>query len=164
MFGKIKDFFTGIWDDIKEIFSKVGETIGGAISDSVKKAINWVLEKAIDIINGFIGAINLAIGIINKIPGVNIKKLSKLDVPKLAEGGIVDSATLAVIGEQGREAVVPLENNTEWIDKLADRLAAKTGGSTPIVLQVDGKTFAQTSINTINELTRQTGSLKLNLY
>ena len=164
VFGKIKDFFTGIWDDIKEIFSKVGETIGGAISDSVKKAINWVLEKAIDIINGFIGAINLAIGIINKIPGVNIKKLSKLDVPKLAEGGIVDSATLAVIGEQGREAVVPLENNTEWIDKLADRLAAKTGGSTPIVLQVDGKTFAQTSINTINELTRQTGSLKLNLY
>ena len=105
----------------------------------------------------------MAISVINKIPGVNIKKLSKLSVPKLAKGGIIDSATLAVVGESGKEAVVPLENNLEWLDKLADRLAARTGGSTPVVLNVDGKTFAQTAINTMNELTRQTGSLKLNI-
>lgn len=43
-------------------------------------------------------------------------------IPKLAKGGVVDRATLAMIGEQGREAVVPLENNTEWIDELARKL------------------------------------------
>ena len=163
VFGKIKSFFTGIWDSIKSIFSKVGETIGGAITNTVKTAINKVLSTAIGIINGFISAINVAIGIINKIPGVSLSKLKKLDVPQLAKGGIVDSATLAVVGEQGKEAIMPLENNTEWIDTLADKLAARNNPTTPIVLNVDGKTFAQTSINTINELTRQTGSLKLNV-
>lgn len=164
VFSTITGFFSGIWTSIKNIFSNVGSAIGNAITNTVKSAINGVLKTATSIINGFISAINIAISVINAIPGVNIKKLSKLNVPQLAEGGIVDSATLAVIGEQGKEAVVPLENNTEWIDKLADRLAAKTGGSTPIILNVDGKTFAQTAINTMNELTRQTGSLALKIY
>ena len=164
VFSTITGFFSGIWNSIKSIFSNVGSAIGNAITNTVKSAINGVLSTAIKIINGFISAINIAISVINAIPGVSIKKLSKLSVPKLAEGGIVDSATLAVIGEQGKEAVVPLENNTEWIDKLADRLAAKTGGSTPIVLNVDGKTFAQTSINAINQLTKQTGNLALKLF
>ena len=163
VFSGITSFFSGIWESIKNIFSKVGSAIGGAITNTVKSAINGVLSTAIKIINGFISAINIAISVINAIPGVNISKLNKLSVPKLAKGGIVDSATLAVIGEQGKEAVVPLENNLEWIDKLADRLAAKSGGRTPIILQVDGKTFAQTSIDTINELTRQTGTLKLQI-
>lgn len=163
VFGGIKSFFTGIWDSIKAIFSKVGSAIGGAITNTVKKAINTVLSTAIGIINGFISAINLAIGLINKIPGVNISKLKKLDVPQMAKGGIVDSATLAVVGEQGKEAIMPLENNTEWIDTLADKLSARNNPTTPIILNVDGKTFAQTSINTINDLTRQTGSLKLNV-
>jgi phage-related protein len=162
VFSSITSFFSGVWTSIKNIFSKVGSAIGGAITNTVKSAINGVLSTAIRIINNFISAINLAISVINAIPGVNIKKLSKLSVPKLAKGGIVDSATLAVVGEQGKEAIVPLENNTEWIDKIVDKLGAKQG-STPIALYVDGKKFAETSINTINALTRQTGSLKLNL-
>lgn len=165
VFGGIKDFFSGIWNSIKSIFSNVGTTIGNAITNTVKSAINGVLSTATKIINGFISAINVAISVINAIPGVSIKKLSKLDVPQLAKGGIVDSATLAVVGEQGKEAIVPLENNTEWIDKLAAKInGGKTNAKpTPIILNVDGKTFAQTSINTINDLTRQTGSLKLNI-
>lgn len=162
-FSSIKSFFSGIWNSIKSIFSNVGATIGNAITNTVKTAINGVLSTATKIINGFITAINTAISVINAIPGVSISKLSKLSVPKLAKGGIVDSATLAVVGEQGKEAIMPLENNTEWIDTLADKLSARNNPTTPIVLNVDGKTFAQTSINTINDLTRQTGSLKLNV-
>lgn len=127
-FSKVKDFFTGIWDTIKGIFSKVGSVIADAISGTVKKAINTVLSVAIKIINGFISAINLAISAINLIPGVNIKKLDKMEVPKLARGGIVDRPTYAMIGEAGKEAVMPLERNTGWIDQLADKLADKIGG------------------------------------
>lgn len=164
VFSGIANFFSGIWNSIKSIFSNVGSAIGNAITNTVKSAINGVLSTATKIINGFISAINIAISVINAIPGVNISKLNKLSVPKLAEGGIVDSATLAVIGESGKEAVVPLENNTEWMDKLVERLGAKmNSGSTPIILQVDGKTFAQTSIDTINQLTRQTGKLGIAL-
>ena len=161
VFGKITAFFSDVWTKIKNIFSKVGEVVGKAITNTVKKAINAVLSTAVKIINGFISAINLAISAINLIPGVNIKKLSKLETPQLAKGGVVDTATLALIGEQGKEAVVPLENNTEWLDMLEERLSGNRDVATPIILNVDGKTFAQTSIKTINELTAQTGTLGL---
>lgn len=45
-------------------------------------------------------------------------------VPMLAKGGIVDSPTLAMIGEAGKEAVMPLENNTGWIKDLAEKISA----------------------------------------
>lgn len=161
-FSSVVSFFTGIWEKITGIFSKVGKAIGGAISGAVSKAVNAVLSMAVKIINGFISAINLAIKLINKIPGVNIKELKKLDVPKLAKGGIIDSATLAVVGEQGKEAVMPLENNTEWIDILATRLAEKQGGGNQkIELIVDGKALGYATINSINNITRQTGALQL---
>ena len=155
-FSSVGSFFKNIWNTIKTTFSNVGATIGNAITNTVKKAINGVLSTAIKIINGFIGAINTAISIINKIPGVSISKLKTLDVPKLAKGGIID-------GEQGKEAVMPLENNTEWMNILADKLSEKIGGNTPVILKVDGRVFAETSIKTINDLTRQTGSLQLKL-
>lgn len=156
-------FFKGIWDSITSIFKSVGTAISNAITGSVKSAINGVLSGAIGIINGFISAINLAIAVINLIPGVNISKLKKLDVPKLAKGGIVDSATLAVVGERGKEAVVPLENNTEWMDKLADRIAQRNNTPSRIVLMVDGRELGWASINSINDITHQTGGLQLSL-
>ena len=160
-FSSIGSFFSGVWENIKSIFSSVGTAIGDAIKGAVSWAVNGVLSTAVGIINGFISAINFAIDIINAIPGVSIKRLSKLEVPQMAKGGIVDSATLAVVGEQGKEAVVPLENNLEWLDKLAGMLNDRMGGNKPIVLEVDGKVFAQTSIDSINALTRQTGNLGL---
>ena len=128
-FSKVKDFFTGIWDTIKGIFSKVGTAIADAVSGAIKSAVNWILDKAISIINGFIKAINFAIGVINLIPGVDIKKLSLLEVPKLARGGIIDKPTIAMVGEAGKEAVMPLERNTGWIDQLASKLGDKLGGA-----------------------------------
>lgn len=159
----IINFFSGIITKIKNLFSKVASAVGNAISSTVKKAINGVLSTGVKLINGFINAINVAIGVINLIPGVNISKINTLEVPQLAKGGIVNSATLAVVGEQGKEAVMPLENNTEWIDMLAARLASYQGSDKPIILQVDGRTFATTAVSTINNLTRQQGKLSLNI-
>ena len=157
----IPNFFKGIWEGIKKIFSKVGEVIGNAITNTVKKAVNAVLSVAVGIINGFISAINLAIKVINLIPGVEISKIKKLDVPKLAKGGIATRSTLANIGEAGKEAVLPLENNTGWMDILADRIAARQSAPSKIVLALDGKELGYATINSINNITRQTGTLQL---
>jgi len=54
-----------------------------------------------------------------------------------ARGGILDAATLLgmdrtgahVAGEAGREAVLPLENHTEWMDRIAEKTAALLGGA-----------------------------------
>ena len=86
-----------------------------------------------------------------------------LEVPQMAKGGIVNSATLALFGEQGREAVVPLENNTEWMDVLANRIAERNSTPSKIVLMVDGKELGYASINSINGITKQTGKLQLAL-
>lgn len=58
--------------------------------------------------------------------GFNIAQLILSFLP-LATGGVVSSATPALVGEAGKEAVLPLENNTEWMDILADRIAQRNG-------------------------------------
>lgn len=161
IFSNVGEFFSGIVNRIKSLFSNVANIVGDTISSVVKKAINGVLSTAVKIINGFIGAINVAISVINAIPGVSITKLSKLEVPKLAKGGIVDRATLSVIGEAGKEAVLPLENNTGWMDALADKLAQRTSTPSKIVLMVDDRELGYATINSINGITKQTGKLQL---
>lgn len=49
--------------------------------------------------------------------------------PAMAVGGIVTRPTRALIGENGAEAVIPLERNTGWIDLLADKLNGAGAGS-----------------------------------
>ena len=161
VFSPIVDFFGGIWDKIKNKFSKLGTSIGDAISNAVKSGINGVISLIEKTINKAIGLINGAIKLINLIPGVNVSYVKKLSMPRLAKGGIIDSATIAMVGEQGKEAVVPLENNTEWMDKLADRLAAKMTSPTRVSLNVDGKELGWATINSINNITKQSGNLPL---
>lgn len=163
VFSGVGEFFAGVWNTIKKQFSEIGQKIGNAVSNAFSKAVNWVLDKAIGLINGFIKALNKAISIINKIPGVDIKKIDMLEVPQMAKGGIVNSATLALFGEQGREAVIPLENNTEWMDVLANRIAERNSTPSKIVLMLDGKELGYASINSINGITKQTGKLQLAL-
>lgn len=141
-FSGIVGFFSGVWNKIKAIFSNVGTAIGGAITKAVSGAVNKVLSTAVRIINGFISAINTAIGVINKIPGVKIRKLSKLSVPAMATGGVVDGATLAMIGENGKEAVIPLEKNLGWIKGVASNIVdeLKTSGSGGVVGMSGGVT------------------------
>ena len=125
IFSPIADFFSGIWKKITGIFSKVGEVVGNAINGVVSKAVNTVLSVACGIINGFISAINAAIGLINKIPGVEISKLNKLEVPQMEQGGVLKKGQVGLLEGNGAEAVVPLEKNTGWLTRIADMLDTK---------------------------------------
>lgn len=128
VFGRIVGFFSGIWSSITGIFSRVGEVVGKAITGVVGKAVNGILSTACRIINGFISAINFAIGIINAIPGVNISKLSKLNVPQMEQGGVLKKGQVGLLEGNGAEAVVPLEKNTGWLTRIADMLDARMAG------------------------------------
>lgn len=152
-------FKTNVWDKIVSVFSAIGTTVADAISGAFKGVVNTVLRGVVGIINGFFGAINGAIDVINKVPGVSIKKVPKLDTPQLARGGVVEQATMALIGESGAEAVVPLENNTEWIDKLASKINGASGGGQPIQLtiQIGEEKIVTRVIDLINEKTQMSG-------
>ena len=166
---KIKKWFKNLWKDIKgffkdagEWFAGVGKIAGEAISGAFKTVINWVLDKVEKTINTPFKAINSCLDAINKLPGVSISKLSLISVPKLATGGILTGESLFVGGEGGKkEAVLPLEQNTEWMDILAARINGGNTAPTKVALVVDGKELGWATINGINGITRQTGSLQL---
>lgn len=132
VFSNFGSFFQGLWDTIKTTFSNLGSNLADAIGGAVKSGLNGVLSMIESTINNGIGLINGAIGLINKLPGVSAGTIGELSLPRLAKGGIVDNATTAIIGEDGKEAVIPLERNTKWIDVMASKLATKlsSGGYT----------------------------------
>ncbi len=86
IFSGISSFFNGIFDSIKTIFNDIGTKIGNGIGEAFKKTVNAVINFAENTINKFIRAINSAISVINNIPGVNISKLTELNIPKLKIG------------------------------------------------------------------------------
>lgn len=123
-FGKL---FGKLWEKCAQLFKDFAANFGEAIASVFKGAVNgvlWFLEQfingPIDIINFFIDAIN---GVLSLVGG-HIDKLGRIQLPRLAEGGIATSATPALIGEAGKEAVIPLERNTDnWAGLLAHTLA-----------------------------------------
>lgn len=93
----LSDAWSSVWDGIK----KVAETVGNAIVGVVKGIINAIVDG----INKFISAVN-KIAQAGAVGGLKIPSIPT--IPHLANGGIVNSPTVALIGEAGPEAVVPL--------------------------------------------------------
>ena len=185
---KVNGAKQAVSDGFNNMKSSAIEKASGMVS-SVKSKFSEIKSGITDKINGARDAVKSAIDRIRsffnfswslpkiKMPHIAISGKFSLNPPSAPRfsiawnklGGIFDKPTLfnyggslQGIGEDGAEAVVPLEKNTKWLDKIAERLYAKQG-NTPIVLQVDGKTFAQISVDSINSLTKQTGYLPLKL-
>ena len=129
VFSNVGEFFGGMWDTIKENFTDIGNAIGDAVGGAFKSVINGALSTVEKVINGGIDLINGAIKIINKIPGVDISKIKHVEFDRLAKGGITDGPTLAEIGEDGREAVIPLEKNKGGLKMIANLLAEEIASS-----------------------------------
>lgn len=125
VFKNVGSFFGGIWDTIKEKFSSIGTKIGDAIGGAFKLAINAVLATVEKGINFVPNAINKAIDLINELPGVNIPEMPTISLPRLARGGIVNRPTLAQIGENGEEAIIPLEKNKQGLKQIAQIIAGE---------------------------------------
>lgn len=62
-------------------------------------------------------------------------------VPQYAKGGVFTSPHLGIFGEDGAEAVVPLEKNTEWIDLLAEKIHTKSVTNNTSNTNTDNRQF-----------------------
>jgi len=109
-FSSVGSFFKGLWDKITGIFGKIGVAIGDAIGGAFKAVINGILGFAERAINGWIRAINVAIKLINKIPGVDIPKLKEMDIPRMDVGTRYLPADMLIYAHQG-EMIVPRSEN-----------------------------------------------------
>ena len=131
MWETFADFAMGIWESFKEGFDNIVngfktifETVFGGIGDFLKGVINGYISMFENFINFVINGANGLIRALNRIQinipatpftqaltlGVNLPTLSSLNIPRLAEGGFVDQATTALIGEAGPEVVTPLKD------------------------------------------------------
>ena len=184
-FGNITDWFrdkfSEAWQAVKDVFSAGGQIFEG-IKDGILDGLKFVINGLIDGINTVIkipfDGINSAL---NAIKNVNIAGFTPFSwlptitipqIPRLARGGIVDEATVAMLGEKGREAVVPLENNTEWMrpmqevrdeiagmkDLLQELIEVTRAGHT---IEMDGKPVAKTVTRQQISLSRRNGKTLL---
>lgn len=162
----LEDVFHGrwkaAWKDVKAIVSNIFD----ALAETLKSPFRIV----IGLINTTIDAINkMKITVPSWVPGIggSTYGFNLPRVPMLAKGGIVDSPTLAMIGEAGKEAVVPLEN-TAFVTTLADAVKSavmeaigNSGGSSgttgggDIYLTIDGMVLAKGASKYINKAKRQ---------
>lgn len=129
VFSSWGSFFGGLWTKIKSKFSSMGSALGKSMGDAAKSALNKVLASIEKAINKGIGLINGAIKIINKLPGVNVGKVSKVSFPRLARGGVLERGQVGLLEGSGAEAVVPLEHNRAWLSRVAEDLYELQGGN-----------------------------------
>ena len=161
---------TGV--SILDSWTNMLEGLGGGWDNiwlGIKRSFNNVINAIIDGFNVMISGINR---IQLDIPrwlgggslGFNIPLMP--NIPQLAKGGIVSAPTLALVGERGKEAVLPLENNTGWMVGLANMIAdAVTAGSgakpasspQKIVVELDGKKLAEALVDDLAEVNERLG-------
>lgn len=128
VFSGVGTFFGGIWDTIKQKFTTIGTKVGQAIGGAFKNAINSVLATVENGLNWVPDAVNGAIDLINALPGVNIGRMNRIALPRLARGGIVSKSTLANVGEAGREAIIPLDRDKAGLKEIASLILSGMNG------------------------------------
>lgn len=139
----------------------VKKTVIDPLWDNFKAFYNWLIGGFEGFVNGAIRGVNGIIDALNSISftipswvpviggntwSLNLPRMSEIALPRLAKGGLIDQPTLAMVGESGKEAVMPLENNTGWIDQLADRVTARLP---------QGNSMTSAQLDLIIELLRQ---------
>lgn len=126
--GDMIDVFSGIVEFVSGVFTGDWKKAWNGLVDIFKGAVNWIIDIFEGVVNTIIDGINsISIDIPDWVPKIGGShfgpNLARLEIPRLATGGITSGPTTAIIGEAGREAVLPLENNTEWMDTFADKLS-----------------------------------------
>lgn len=175
IFKSVKQIFKGIIDFIagtftgnwKRAWSGVKNIFAG-IMNGLKSATRAPLNSVISLVNAAISGLNrISVKIPNWVPGGYGGKKFGLSIPKipyLAKGGIIDSPTLAMVGEAGKEAVVPLENNTGGLDILAEKLRSRMEGNGSnnnptgdLIIQIGNDTLVKILLSELKKMQRQTG-------
>ena len=143
VFGAVKAGFGELADLGKAIFDGIGGAFKGVIN-AVISAMEKGLNFAIKGLNTILDGIDKAAG-----PWVNFGTIPDVKLPRLAEGGITTGPTIAMIGEKGPEAVIPL-----------DRLGSMGGGMN-ITVNVNGGD-PNSIVRALQQYVRQSGPVPVN--
>lgn len=125
LFNAFVELFTGLWETLKGKFTEFAASFGKGIGNAIIDGLNAMIGFVEGVLNGPINLINSVLDDLNKLPGINIEHLSTITLSRiqpLATGGVATGPVNALIGEAGKEAVIPLEQNTDWARIMAREL------------------------------------------
>jgi hypothetical protein len=123
VFNGLTTYFTGVFNIYKDLFNGIAKL--------------W---------NSTVG--KLSFNIPSWVPGIGGKGFSVPNIPYLSEGGIVTGPTLAMIGERGPEAVIPLSGRGGGMGNYTINITGGLGSSAEIGTAV---------VNAIRAFNRQNG-------
>ena len=166
-------FLGGILDGLRGIGDWIKQHVITPFVNGFKALRNGVVDVVEGMVNSIIRGINKLLGGLNEFLSLgkkvgldlSIPTIPEVKLPRAAKGTIVSKATNLTVGEDGTEAIMPLERHTEWIDVLASKLAAKTGGtpggggggSAIIQIFLGNRKVTEHVIKDINQITRENG-------
>jgi len=159
LFGVAKDIWTKVFNTVKGAIDKIGEVITAAktifstVFDGLKGAASAAFNGVASLWNSTVGALSFSVP--DWVPLIGGRGWDVPDIPMLAAGGIVNRPTLAVIGEAGPEAVIPLAN----MDAMLGLQPAKAGvvfAPNVVVGDVSSKAYVRAQLQSlVDDLTRQ---------
>lgn len=163
----------GIIQFIKGVFTGNLKMALDGVKKVAKGVVNGVLIIVESFINNIIRGLNWLITKINSIslkvpgwvPGVggkgwspHIGQMSSITLPRLATGAVIppNKEFLAVLGDQksGTNIETPLAT---MVEAFKQAMAESGGGTTTVVIQLDGKEIARSTVKNINNMTRAAG-------
>jgi hypothetical protein len=135
IFGGAANWVRDRWNQIVDGFRGFGERIGNAMGNAIKGALNMIFKGVETSINFAVDKINQAIHIIDNITPGSLPRIGRISLPRLAEGGIVTSPTIAMIGEGGEsEAVIPLSK----LDRMLENERSTNNDNSSITINLQG--------------------------
>lgn len=158
----IKGVFTGDLEMALEGVKKVAKGIVNGILIIVESFINNIIRG----LNWLITKINsISLKVPDWVPGIGGKgwsphlgQMSSVTLPRLATGAVIppNKEFLAVLGDQksGTNIETPLAT---MVEAFKQAMSESGGGTTTVVIQLDGKEIARSTVKNINNMTRAAG-------
>lgn len=142
-FDGFRNLVNTLFDGLRDGFGAVVTAVTGYVKTLVNM-YKGLFNGIADTWNNTIGKLNFKIP--SWVPGIGGAGFDVPDIPKLANGGIVTSPTLALIGEAGPEAVVPLNRN----NGMGNNVTINVNGGDPNAV-----------VNALRAYMRQNGSIPI---
>ena len=159
--------FSNAWERVKKVFSTGGKIFDG-IKEGIANTFKTVVNRIIDGINRIIripfNTINNTLNRIRDISILGLKPFAALwsrnpisvpQIPKLAQGGITNGPTLALVGDNpgGREVISPLDDLLGMIQTAV----SNNSGDLYLTVQLGNETITDKIIRNINRQNRIAG-------
>lgn len=170
--GHISDSLRNIKGGWRESWTSMKTTLFGildTIKSGFREKINSIISFVENMANSVVTGVNKVLEALNSVGfdmpdwlgggtfHPNLQTLSTISIPRLANGGITTGSTLANIGEAGREAVLPLENNLSYLEPLAEMIASKMEGVQTVRIVAEESGIFKVVREGANDYFRRTG-------